>query len=232
MVTKKTTKKQTKKTTNTKTNKEKTEGLAKGPFNTALHVLQTLRRTKDSHGKQLLSDKEYKHVLLNVVNANLQEAARQQGITSFKGLAAPVLVSTKDGVLARPLGTMDKHPDFKEWKTADEIGHDWGLTSDKVRKYISEYEAGVPLRANALAEEWVSNYGFPKPDNNGFLQFMNDHKNCVAVWAMREGGGINWRNYWHPDVAQGIQKLIQADLGAPPEALPGGLQTTQEQARA
>lgn len=131
------------------------------------------------------------------------------------------LVSLSKNALATPQGNYrvvnqieQYHPDFSDWHPASEIGREYGLKGDLVKKYMARIceEAGVDLPNND-AKEYVrqNNGAFPPPDEKGFIIYKPAHGLGIALVMRMDGNQMNWRNYWSPDVVNRVKQMIESD---------------------
>jgi hypothetical protein len=107
-----------------------------------------------------------------------------------------------------------KHPDFTNYTSAEEIGKLVNKTSDQMKDPIKKYVNGLghDLPNNMVTKAVIEAGGYFK----GIASLMDKHNLPVvnipevgmATWFMMEDGKIVWRNYWHPSVVQGIMNAL------------------------
>lgn len=108
-----------------------------------------------------------------------------------------------------------KHPKMSDWMSAEEIGVKSGLTADQTRTFTTEYakNRGQEL-ANVTAMRKVKEAGgyfrgvSTLVDEAGLPVFINKELGCAGIWYLMEDGKLVWRNYWSPEAASEIVKLI------------------------
>lgn len=122
-----------------------------------------------------------------------------------------------DSVASFFLTGHQKHPKYTDWIPAEEIGTEFGLTSDQVKKYTTQYAElkGVEL-SNVIAMQKVKNAG---GYFRGVASLVDDHKlpcyvdlelGCAGIWYLMEDGKLVWRNYWSPEAVKAIKARITA----------------------
>lgn len=133
-----------------------------------------------------------------------------------------------------------KHPDFMQWRSAEEIGAKCGKTADQVKTFSSAYARshGRDLANNqakaAILQAGGYFEGVSSLVDDRRLPTLVDHEiGCMSTWYLMEEGMLIWRNYWSPRAVEEIEKLIAASptvrapkLPAPALPLPQAAEVT------
>lgn len=177
---------------------------------------------------KLISKRDKKTYLKKVAEVALVDYQKRAGLTNF--VKDPKTPPTETKALAKnamsvPEGNFNVvstenpyHPDFLNWKPASDIGSEWLLKGDQVKKYAKKFcdDRKIPLPNNEAKAFVDANGGnFPKPDDKGFIIYKPSHGFGIALYMQMGGNQMNWRNYWSPTAVQDIRDLIVIDKGAP-----------------
>lgn len=133
-----------------------------------------------------------------------------------------------------------KHPDFVQWLTAEEIGAKCGKTADQVKTFSSAYARsnGRDLANNQAKAAILQAGGYFEGvsslvDDRRLPTFVDHEIGCMSTWYLMEEGMLVWRNYWSPRAVEEIEKLIAASptvrapkLQAPALPLPQAAEVT------
>lgn len=111
-----------------------------------------------------------------------------------------------------------KHPDFKEYIPAEEIGEQVGMKADNVKFFIKKYCEGLgcELPNNDARQAVINDGGYFKGmskrlDSNNLPLQVNEKVEGIGCWYMMEDGQMVWRNYWSPTAVKAIIALIPED---------------------
>lgn len=199
-----------------------TEIVQSSPLDDLLRVFHTMT------DKGLISKKDQKQTMKNLLDIQAARVSKEAGLTHFLTDGKTPPTETKalaKNAMAVPEGNFKVvstdspyHPDYKDWLPASDIGAPWLLKGDLVKKYCKAFcvSRGFDLPNNDAKKFVENNNGnFPKPDEKGFIIFKPNHVNGIALYMQMEGNQMNWRNYWSPAAVQDIRDLITVDKGSP-----------------
>lgn len=129
-------------------------------------------------------------------------------------IQASTLTPNFDSVRSFFLTGHQKHVDFINYMSAEEIGKVINKTSDQMKDPIKKYvnSLGHDLPNNMVTKAVIEAGGYFK----GIASLMDKHNLPVvnipnvgmATWYMMEDGKIIWRNYWHPSVVEGVMSSL------------------------
>lgn len=199
------------------------------PLSTA-HVRETMQVMMDMG---VMTKDEAGRVMKRILGMQMDALAKNLGVpttvissetktlTKVESTEKPyhIAIATDTASAIMALNWGSKHPAFNEgWSTAKEIGELYDLSAGKVNKFIDALKmrfATDEVRANNIAEEYVIKHrSFPERDKHGFFVFtirLSGSHFCTAIWQMREGGGVEWRNYWNVASTNAIRAEIEGD---------------------
>lgn len=129
-----------------------------------------------------------------------------------------------------------KHPNFLQWLSAEEIGEKCGKTADQVKTFSTNYARsnGRELANNQAKAAILQGGGYFEGvstlvDTYRLPTLVDEVIGCMTTWYLTEDGMLLWRNYWSPRAVEEILKLIEASptvraskLPAPALPLPEG----------
>jgi hypothetical protein len=153
--------------------------------------------------------------------SNIQASSLTPNFTSIKGFF---------------LTGHQKHPDFTDWLSSEEIGKTCGKTADQMKTFTTAYARnnGRELANNQARAAIIQAGGYFEGvsslvDKNRLPTLVDTVIGCMTTWYLTEDGMLLWRNYWSPAAVEAVMKLIEvtptkraAPVAAPTLPLPAG----------
>ncbi len=207
-------------------------GLPEKPQEGVSHLSEVLQILEVGAKQGLMTKGERKLALSRILDVKMQALTKENKVTHFfspDGTVDPTkLPALSQNALAVPEGSVtliergQRHPDFKDWESATDIGNRYGLKHELVKKYIKAFVIGKGTDLpNNLADVFVEQNGgkFPPTDKHGFIVFSAETAETsggIAIYSKIDGNKLVWRNYWSPSSVKAICRLLEQDRGIEP----------------